>query len=94
MIFDIIPTKDVQTLVQSWQERSVASLDDGYRIALQECIHEIKDLIKKAEEDKEVEAAAEFDAYFKSLSPEEEVKLAEYYKEQEAESVTMLMGEA
>lgn len=94
MIFDIIPTKDVQTLVQNWQERSVSSLDDGYRIALQECIHEIKDLIKKAEEEKEKEALEEFTAYENSLSPEESAKLADYYKEQEEEANLLLLGEA
>lgn len=94
MIFDIIPTKDVQTLVQNWQERSVSSLDDGYKIALEECIHEIKDLIKKAEEEKEKEALAEFDAYENSLNSDEEARLAEYYKEREEEANLLLLGEA
>lgn len=96
MIFDIIPTKDVQALVQNWQERSVSSLDDGYRIALQECIHEMKDLIKKAEEEKEREAIEEFNAYENSLSPDEEARLAAYYKEQEelAAGEILLLGEA
>jgi hypothetical protein len=94
MIFDIISTKDVQTLVQDWQKRSVSSLDDGYKIALEECIHEIKDLIKKAEEEKEKEALAEFDAYENSLNSDEEARLAEYYKEQEEEANLLLLGEA
>lgn len=94
MIFDIISTKDVQTLVQSWQERSVSSLDDGYKIALEECIHEIKDLIKKAEKEKEKEALAEFDAYENSLNSDEEARLAEYYKEREEEANLLLLGEA
>jgi hypothetical protein len=94
MIFDIISTKDVQTLVQDWQKRSVSSLDDGYKIALEECIHEIKDLIKKAEEEKEKEALAEFDAYENSLNSDEEARLAEYYKEREEEANLLLLGEA
>jgi hypothetical protein len=94
MIFDIIPTTDVQTLVQDWQKRSVSSLDDGYKIALEECIHEIKDLIKKAEEEKEKEALAEFDAYENSLNSDEEARLAEYYKEREEEANLLLLGEA
>jgi hypothetical protein len=94
MIFDIISTKDVQTLVQDWQKRSVSSLDDGYKIALEECIHEIKDLIKKAEEEREKEALAEFDAYENSLNSDEEARLAEYYKEREEEANLLLLGEA
>jgi hypothetical protein len=94
MIFDVVQANELKTIMQDWQKRASSSMDDGYRIALNECIYEVKNLLNQTEERNEREAEEEFKAYFDSLSDEELKHLKEYYDEQEAEANLLLMGEA
>ena len=94
MSYDIIQAGELQAMVQDWQQRALSSIDDGYRIAVKECIHEIKELLNKTEEERAKEMEEEYNAYFNSLTPEEQKRLSEYLQEQEAESVFLLAGEA
>ena len=37
---------DISALLDEWRERADSSDDDAYKIALNECIHDIEDIIR------------------------------------------------